>query len=85
MYAYVIVYLTNIVIVRGENYTFGQYKVTLPAGMIHIPFNVPITDDNMVEVNEKFDLIIDESSLPSTVHIGSINQATVIILDDDGK
>ena len=48
-------------------------------------FYVPITNDNTVEVNEKFDLVIDQSSLPSDVNAGSIYKATVSIMDDDGK
>ena len=69
---------------RGNNFTLGQYNVTIPAGMTRVPFNVPIINDNIVEVNEKFDLIIDLPSLPPNVNIGSIHQATVMILDDDG-
>ena len=53
--------------------------------MINVPFSVPITDDNILEINEKFNLIIDLSSLPLHVNIGSIYQTTVLILDDDGK
>ena len=52
--------------------------------MTNVPFSVPITDDNVVEINEKFIIIIDLSSLPFNVNIGSIYQATVLILDDDG-
>ena len=38
-----------------------------------------------MEVNEKFDLVIDQSSLPTNVNAGSIYKATVSIVDDDGK
>ena len=61
------------------------YNITLPTGMINIPFSVPITDDIILEINEKFNLIIDLSSLPLHVNIGSVYQATVLVLDDDGK
>ena len=60
------------------------YNITLPTGMINIPFSVPITDDTILEINEKFNLIIDLSSLPLKVNIGSVYQATVLVLDDDG-
>ena len=53
--------------------------------MIRVPFNVSITNDNILKVNAKFDLTINQSSLPINVSTGSVYQATVTILDDDGK
>ena len=38
-----------------------------------------------MEVNEKFDLVIDQSSLPTNVNAGNVDKATVLIVDDDGK
>ena len=38
-----------------------------------------------MEVNEKFDLAIDQSSLPTNVNTGSVYKATVSVVDDDGK
>ena len=70
---------------KGGNYTLGQYNITLPIGATHASFYVPITNDNTVEVNEKFDLIIDQSSLPTNVKVSGVYKATVSIVDDDGK
>ena len=67
------------------NYTSRQYNVTLPVGMTRISFYVPIINDNYLEFNEKFDLVIDQSLLPFNVNVGSTYQATVTIVDDDGK
>ena len=69
----------------GENYTSRQYNVTLAAGMTRVSFYVPIINDNLLEFNEKIDLIIDQSSLPFNVHAGNNYRATVMIVDDDGK
>ena len=77
--------MINNVTGKAENYTLGQYNVTLPAGVTRVSFYVPITNDDILEVNEKFDLIIDLSSLPSNVNAGSIYKTTVMIVDDDGK
>ena len=63
----------------------GQYHVTLPAGLTRVPFIIPIINDNIVEVNEKFDVIIDPSSLPLNVYVGNNYQTTVMIVDDDGE
>ena len=68
----------------GENYTSQQYSVTIPAGITRTSFNVPIINDNLLEFNEKFDLI-NQSSLPYNVNVGSTYQTTVTIVDDDGK
>lgn len=70
---------------KHGNYTLGQYNVILSTGMTRFPFNVSITNDNITEINEKFDLIIDILSLPLNVDVGDVYQATVIILDDDSK
>ena len=70
---------------KGQNRTSGLYSVIFPAGIIRVPFNVSITNDNILEVNAKFDLTINQSSLPINVSTGSVYQATVTISDDDGK
>ena len=44
-----------------------------------------ITDDNILEYYETFGLSINVSSLPSQVDVGSVQQATVSISDDDSK
>ena len=65
-----------------NDYNAGPYTVTISAGKNHITFSVPITDDNIREESETFNLIIDESSLPN--HVTSSN-ATVTIMDNDSK
>ena len=62
----------------------------IPAGNNNATFNVSITDDNMLEINETFELSIESTSLPRKVFAsgGSINypfKTTVYILDDDNK
>ena len=48
-------------------------------------FDVPITDDNIVEGNENCNFTIDQSSLPSDVTAGIPLQATLTVIDDDCK
>ena len=67
------------------DYTSGPYTVTFPAGQTTATFNVPITDDTILEGDENFMLIIDETSLPDDVTRGNPDEATVTIVDDDGK
>ena len=55
------------------------------AGSDRASFNIPITDDDIVEENENFTLIIDMSSLPNDFILGSVSQATVVITDEDSK
>ena len=50
-----------------------------------VPFNVSITDDNISEGNEDFMVTIDPSSVPDSVGIGDPSEATVTIVDGDGK
>ena len=67
------------------DYTSGPYTVTFPAGQTTATFNVPITDDTILEGDENFMLTIDPSSLPNDVTRGNPGEATVNIVDDDGK
>ena len=67
------------------DYTSGPYTVTFPAGQTTATFNVSITDDMILEGNENFMLTIDPSSLPDGVTRGTPGEATVNIVDDDGK
>ena len=67
------------------DYTSGPYTVTFPAGSTTATFDVPINDDNILEGNEDFILNIDGASLPTGVTAGSPDEATVTIVDDDGK
>ena len=54
--------------------------------MTSVPFDIPINDDDILEGNEDFRLTIDPNSLPPTgVTVGSPDQATVTIVDDDRK
>ena len=53
--------------------------------MTSVPFNIPINNDNILEVDEDFTLTIMRSTLPNGVTRGSIGQTTVTIVDDDGE
>ena len=67
------------------DYNSGPYPVTFPAGVTSVTFDVPITDDNILEGNENFTLTIDQSSLPTNVNRGDPDEAIVTIVDDDCK
>ena len=53
--------------------------------MTSVSFDIPINNDNILEVDEDFTLTIVRSTLPNGVTRGSIGQATVTIVDDDGE
>ena len=53
--------------------------------MTRIPFNISIIDDKILEDDENFVLTIDPSSIPCSLTIGSNNQATATILEDECK
>jgi len=67
------------------DYNSGPYPVTFPAGLTSVTFDVPITDDNILEGSENFMLTIDQSSLPTNVNRGDPDEATVTIVDNDRK
>ena len=55
--------------------------MTFPAESTEVSFNITIKNDNLLEDNEEFILSIDSTSPP----VGTIDEATVTIVDDDGK
>ena len=72
-------------IITGEDdYKFGPFNVTIPAGEISVPFYISINDDNIFEGNETFSLTIDSPSLPSRVLVQSDCVLMITIVDDDG-
>ena len=68
----------------GVDYAAGPYTVTFPAGATRVSFDVPITDDDILEVNEDFNLIIVLNSLPDGVTRHGTVQTMVTIIDDEG-
>ena len=69
----------------GENqdYDSGQHNVTFSIGVPSASFAIPITDDEILEQDEIF--MIRISLLPVNVIVGDVPEATVIIVNDDGK
>ena len=67
------------------DYDSGPYTVTIPAGQTTATFDIPITDDMILEGNENFMLTINGASLPNGVTPGNPDEATVTIVDDDCK
>ena len=77
---------TNLTFITGGiDYGSGPYSVMFSAEQTYAVFDVPITDDNHYEGNENFVLTINPSSLLSHVTPGNPRQATVTIVDNDGK
>ena len=67
------------------DYTSGPYSVTFPANVTRVEFSISINNDTLFENNENFTLSINSSSLPTGVMVGDPGEATVTIVDDDGK
>ena len=62
-----------------------MYTVTFSAGVNSSQLSILITDDNILEDDETFNLIINQSSLPDGVVVVDSSQVTVTIVDDDGE
>ena len=67
------------------DYRSRQYTVVILAGEISVLFDVPVTDDDVLEANETFNLTINSSSLPSRAIVTNPYQTTVTIVDTSGK
>ena len=53
--------------------------------MTEVSFSVGITDDNILENDEIFQLSINSSSLPNRVTVDNPSEVTVTIMDNDSE
>ena len=67
------------------DYDSGPYIVTIPAGQTTATFDIPVNDDNILEINEHLMLTFNVTSLPSGVILGDPGKAIVTIVDNDRK
>ena len=74
-----------IVLTGGVDYDSGPYLVTFPAGVTRVSFAVVITNDNLLEGDEKFNLVIDPSFIHHRVTVSNPDHVAVTIYDDDGN
>ena len=71
--------------VGGSDYDAGPYNITIPAGKIHVLFNVTIMNDNMHEEIEWFELYIPTTQeLPEGIYFGENLTTNISIEDNDG-
>ena len=68
-----------------SDYGSGPFQVTFPTGETRISFNVTINDDDIMEEDEDFFLIIDIESLPDGITIGRHVRTIVTIKKNDSK
>jgi len=66
------------------DYSAGPYSVTFSPLMTRQLLTIAIVDDNIMEMNEQFQLTIS-NSLPDRVTISDPSQTIVTIRDDDGN
>ncbi|MDM8519647.1 Calx-beta domain-containing protein [Anaerolineales bacterium HSG6] len=64
----------------GSDYTGLSGIVIIPAGQLSQTFTIPISDSPTVEPDETFTVTL---SVPLNAILGTVNQATVTIVDDD--
>ena len=68
-----------------NDYTMRLYNVTFPVNVTTRSVDIPVCDDRVFEGDESFSVLIVSNSLPDNVINGTVDQATVIIVDDDCK
>ena len=68
----------------ANDYTFGQYNVTILAGDTVGLLDITIINDNVVEETESFNLTINAISLPEGIYTGDPNTTIINIINSDG-
>lgn len=66
----------------GSDYVGGEFPIQFSARQQIQTFTIGITDDNIIENNELFQLTLTAEGL---LAVGDIGMATVNITDDEGK
>ena len=70
----------------GDDFNCTSHTVNFPINATRATLNITLIDDAVYEGNESFTVTIDPSSkLPPGITVGVTNEATVTIVDDDGK
>ena len=73
-----------ILYIDGVDYGSGPYSVILPAEMTSVSFDIPITDDDVPEIDETFRLTINSRPLPDYIMFDT-KATTVTIINDDSN
>ena len=71
----------------GEDYTGGDYLVFFPAGYTKENLSIPITDDDIFELDETFflTLVIPQPAQAIGVMRGDPFMANITIISDEGE
>ena len=84
---FIITLILSFVLIAGNSidYYSGPYTVNVTAEETkNAVLNIPIIDDNKLEMDENFSVIITSTSQPEKVFISSgRSQAVVFIVNDD--
>ena len=70
-------------LIGGDDYVLTSTDVVIPAGQTRMKFSVIIMNDNTLETNENFMLMI-RSNLPNKISATDPRRTTIDIVDDDG-
>lgn len=66
-----------------DNYQLGPFEATFPMGKTSAIVTINVTDDDVYEENESFELSIVNSNPPNLVILGDQVTAKVVIEEDE--
>ena len=71
----------------GDDFVSQVFQLDFPAGQTRVEFSVDITDDNLIEPMESFQLLlsIPDDLISKGAQVGPNAEATVTIMDNDGE
>ena len=71
--------------IGNADFDAGPHIVGFAINTTMVPFNISITVENILEIDENFMFRIDPAMLIPQVFLGNISQAGGLIIDDDRK
>ena len=71
----------------GDDFVSQQYNLNFPPGQTRVELMINITDDNVIEAMESFQLLlsIPDDLISKGAQVGPNAAATVTIMDNDGE
>ena len=70
---------------EGVDYVYQNYSLSFKDGETSKLLIIRIIDDNIVEPDENYTLVINANTLNGRIIVGENGTTTITILDDDGK
>ena len=69
----------------NDDFKAGPHIIEFSTNTTMVVYSISITNDRLLEIDETFNLSIDQTLLIPQVFLGNISEVVAMIIDDDRK